>query len=117
MTFDDYQTGVLRTWSPDITPLTQWEKEVVFAETGLSGETGEVSELVKKGIFHGQGELLDPEKLKKELGDVLYYVVALANLFNLTLDEIATANNRKLQVRYPDGFVKGGGIREGEGAA
>lgn len=116
MTFNDYQQGVLRTWSPD-TNLTPWQIECLFAETGLSGETGEISELLKKGIFHGQPEMLDSEKVKKELGDVLYYLNVIAHLFNIPFEEVAAANNAKLLARYPEGFVKGGGKRTGEGAA
>jgi NTP pyrophosphatase (non-canonical NTP hydrolase) len=114
--FNDYQKGVLRTWNPDVN-ITPLAIEMLFAETGLSGETGEISELLKKGIFHGQVELLDREKMKKELGDVLYYLNIIAHLFDIPFEEVAEANNRKLLARYPEGFVKGGGIREGEGAA
>lgn len=116
MTFAEYRVAVNRTWKVSETPLTHWEKELVFAETGLSGETGEVSELIKKGVFHGMPELLDREKFKKELGDALYYITKIADLFNLSLEEVAEANNRKLEARYPKGFVPGGGIREGEAA-
>lgn len=116
MTWDDYQNGVQRTWNVDPRPLTQWEKELAFAETGLSGETGEVSEMIKKGIFHGQPEMLDATKMKKELGDALYYLTEIATLFGIRLQEVAEANNRKLLARYPNGFVPGGGNREGEAA-
>jgi len=115
VTFNDYQEGVLRTWSPD-TNITSFAIELLFAETGLSGESGEVSDLLKKGIFHGLPELLDREKMKKELGDVLYYLNVIAHLFDIPFEEVAEANNAKLLVRYPDGFVPGGGIRQGEGA-
>lgn len=116
MKFSEYQQGVLRTWSPD-TDLTPWQIECLFAGTGLSGETGEVSEMLKKGIFHGQAEMLDPAKVKKELGDVFYYLNVIAHLFGIPFEEVAEANNAKLVARYPEGFVKGGGIRVGEGAA
>lgn len=116
MNFAEYQNGVRRTWKVEDTDLTQWQKEVVFCETGISGESGELSEMIKKGIFHGQPELLDPAKVQKELGDLLYYVTQMATLFGLLIEDVARVNNLKLQARYPDGFVKGGGIRTGEGA-
>jgi NTP pyrophosphatase (non-canonical NTP hydrolase) len=115
MNFAEFQAGVRRTWKVEETALTQWQKEVVFCETGVSGETGELSEMIKKGIFHGIPELLDPQKVKKELGDILYYATMMADLFGLTIEEVAEANQAKLRARYPDGFVKGGGIRTGEG--
>lgn len=68
---------------------------------GLAGEAGEVCDLLKK--HWGHLHPLDHEKLKKELGDVLWYVAALAVQFGLTLDEVALANVAKLTARYPKG--------------
>lgn len=116
MDFKEYQSGVVRTWRSDPIELTPWQVKVLFCETGLSGETGELSENIKKGIFHGLPELLDREKVKKELGDILWYTTAMADTFGLTLEEIAEANNKKLAARYPAGFTPGGGIRTGDGA-
>ena len=75
---------------------------MVWAAIGLAGETGEVAELVKKGIFHQHG--IDIETLKKELGDVLWYVAALCTQFHLNMSEIMQQNIEKLNVRYPNGF-------------
>ena len=105
MTFDDYQAGAART------SAAPWpERERMMVQTlGLCGEAGEVADLVKKATWHGR-ELTDAE-LMKELGDVLWYVSDLATARGLNLADIATANLAKLQQRYPDGFVVGGGIR------
>lgn len=81
----------------------------VNAALGLAGETGEVVEIIKKAYYHGVG--LDREKLKSELGDVLFYLDWLASLEGFTLQEVADANITKLKARYPDGFVGGGGNR------
>jgi NTP pyrophosphatase (non-canonical NTP hydrolase) len=71
---------------------------------------GSIADMVKKAVSHGVAA--DRDALKKELGDVLWYVTAVANDNNLTLEEIAQANLQKLRERYPNGFVKGGGVRE-----
>lgn len=63
------------------------EKEISAYALGLAGEAGEVVDLLKKSWGHGHP--LDAEKLKKELGDTLWYVVALALQFGLTIDQIA----------------------------
>lgn len=70
---------------------------------GLAGESGEVIEHIKKYIGHGHP--LDVAIMRKELGDVLWYVSALATLCNLSLADVAAANIAKLQARYPDGFT------------
>lgn len=45
---------------------------------GLTGEAGEVSDLVKKGIFHEKG--LDMDHIKKEVGDVCWYIALICRL-------------------------------------
>ena len=69
---------------------------------GLVGEVGEVVDLLKKFFFHGHE--VDSGRLKSELGDILWYVSAVASLFNLDLQEIAQGNIEKLEKRYPEGF-------------
>jgi NTP pyrophosphatase (non-canonical NTP hydrolase) len=76
---------------------------------GICGESGEVAEIIKKHLGHGQD--VDVEKLTLELGDVLWYISALAHLYQISLEEVAEENLRKLAKRYPTGFVKGGGKR------
>lgn len=72
---------------------------------GLSGEAGEVTDLLKKVLFHEHK--LDAEmrkKLVREMGDVLWYLQYGANRLGVTLLDVARENLRKLQARYPEGF-------------
>lgn len=69
---------------------------------GLSGETGELIDIIKKWIFHGKP--LDIEHAKKELGDVCWYIAMIAHSFGWNLDEILQMNIDKLKARYPEGF-------------
>lgn len=69
---------------------------------GLAGEAGEVCDLLKK--HWGHLHPLDREKLKKELGDVLWYVAAIAAQHDMLLEDVALANVEKLTKRYPAGF-------------
>lgn len=71
---------------------------------GLAGESGEVCDLIKKALFHGHG--LHAEKIKEELGDVLWYVAMIATTMGMSLNEIAEENIAKLSRRYPNGFDK-----------
>ena len=75
---------------------------LVWNALGLAGEAGEVAELVKKGILHQHG--LDRERLKKELGDVLWYAAALCTRLDLDMGAVMQANIDKLLERYPEGF-------------
>lgn len=69
---------------------------------GLTGESGEVADLIKKHFGHGHE--LDRDKLKKELGDVLWYLARLSAEFGILLSDVADSNIAKLRARYPNGF-------------
>lgn len=78
---------------------------------GLVGESGEIAEKVKKLVRDKNSDLdeFDVEDLKKELGDVLWYVAVLADFFDLKLDDIAQANADKLASRQKRGKLSGSG--------
>ena len=69
---------------------------------GLSGESGEFIDMIKKWIFHEKE--LDEDHAKKELGDVMWYVAMICESFGWSLDEIMQMNIDKLKKRYPEGF-------------
>ena len=98
MNLREYQLAALRTWSPD----PDQTRRVLNACLGLSGEVGEVTEPLKKHFFHGKS--LDVGEFGKELGDVLYYISVLANEYGLDLEDVARANIRKLEKRWPNKF-------------
>lgn len=68
---------------------------------GLPGEVGEVLELIKKDRRPGdRQQIMDIEKLTKELGDVLWYVTKTAKTYGIELETIATGNVKKLTKRH-----------------
>ncbi len=69
---------------------------------GVAGEAGEMANYVKKGIFHEHG--IDREKIKDELGDILWYVALIAEASSIQLEDVALNNVAKLKRRYPEGF-------------
>ena len=94
---DIYQLDVLK-YAPD---YQHYKLNVLYAAIGMCGEAGEVSELVKKYEYHGHA--IDTEHLARELGDVLWYVAYMADLFGYSLGKIMAINQEKLAKRYPDG--------------
>ena len=97
-TLNHYQVQVLRT--ANVEHGTAWEKAI--CGLGIAGEAGEVADLIKKEVGHRHEE--NAQKVSEELGDVLWYVARIADLYGLPLSVIATANIEKLKARYPDGF-------------
>lgn len=101
LSLNDYQRQSMRTAGDATDP--RWE--LSGYGLGIAGEAGEVADIIKKVNHHGHP--LTPEllaKLKKELGDVLWYVQAVSYRTGWTLEEIASANLDKLTARYPEGF-------------
>jgi NTP pyrophosphatase (non-canonical NTP hydrolase) len=88
------------------------ERRLMVAALGLAGEAGEFANLVKKMTAHGHS--FDPEPLKDELGDVLWYLAEAATAAGLDLNEIAQENVEKLLKRYPKGFNQESSINRKE---
>ncbi|PEM64410.1 nucleoside triphosphate pyrophosphohydrolase family protein [Bacillus toyonensis] len=107
---NDYQSKTLRTWNTE----EGSDFRLSNVALGLSGESGEVSDAIKKAIYHGHGfktpftrdkpKAVDKLELAKELGDIMYYISVGAHELGYTLQEIAEININKLAKRYPEGF-------------
>ena len=106
MDFDNYQIEARRT---AIYPNK--DNNFVYPTLGLVGESGEVAEKIKK-ILRDKNGTFDYESklaLKKELGDVLWYLSNLSNELNFSLNDIAKENLEKLNLRLSKGRISGSG--------
>lgn len=98
MTFDAYQRASARTINTDL----GYQDQLANAGLGISDEAGEVAGLVKKMLY--QGHQANATKLADEMGDVLWYLALLATTMGFSLGDVAAANVKKLEARYPKGF-------------
>jgi NTP pyrophosphatase (non-canonical NTP hydrolase) len=79
-------------------------ERLLTAAVGMSAEAGEFTEVIKKMIF--QGKPVNEENLfhlKRELGDIMWYVAQACMGLNVSFNEIVEMNVEKLQARYPGG--------------
>ena len=79
-------------------------ERLLTASVGMCAEAGEFTEVVKKIVF--QGKPVSEENLfhlKRELGDIMWYVAQACMGLNTTIDEIIEMNVEKLSSRYPHG--------------
>ena len=79
-------------------------ERLLTAAVGMSAEAGEFTEVIKKMIF--QGKPVNEENLfhlKRELGDIMWYVAQACMGLNISFNEIVEMNVEKLQARYPGG--------------
>lgn len=86
--------------------------ELLNGALGLSGEAGEVADMIKKHIFHGHD--LKSDDLIKELGDVCWYLALLCHAIDVPLEEVMSRNIEKLKKRYPEGFSESASINRKE---
>jgi NTP pyrophosphatase (non-canonical NTP hydrolase) len=108
MTFDEYQKIALTTAHQTYTDATL--QNSIWA-MGIAGEAGEVIEKWKKIVAYKDGKLSveDREELKKELGDVVWYIAVLAYSLGLSFDDVMSLNTKKLASRKERGVIKGSG--------
>ena len=72
---------------------------------GICSEGGELLDLVKKLLFQGKEPTPElREKIKLELGDVMWYVQQVLIWGGWSLNEVLAENTKKLSGRYPEGF-------------
>ena len=111
----DFVDGVTSEPSKDfamlLKRLTELEVEhdadlshLLTAALGLTAEAGEFTEVVKKIIFQGR-PYTEPNvfHLKRELGDICWYIAQACMALDTTFDEIIEMNVEKLKARYPGG--------------
>ena len=105
MNFNEYQEKALST------AIYGEENAFIYPALGLCGEAGEVAEKVKKVIRDDGGKLTNEKSLEiaKELGDVLWYVAALAHDLTLDMGFIAEQNIAKLESRKKRDIIHGDG--------
>lgn len=92
------------------TSCAEPHKDLAHVVTGLSGEAGEVSELLKKEVFRGKEKSI--EEWTSELGDVLWYLMATATIKGINIEDIWKCNCQKLEDRRKKG-MKGKDTWEG----
>ena len=97
-TFNEYQVAAARTIREDMLP---YEVES-HALHGMVAEIGELHGIYQK-VY--QMHPANDEHLKKELGDLLWFIAEYCTARDWKLEDIAQMNIDKLLARYPDGFA------------
>ena len=103
MTPNEYQHNAMRTASG--ISMSCPENLLLQGVMGMSGESGEALDIVKKIMFQGHPlNEATKEHLIRELGDVLWYVATTAEALNVPLETVMQTNIDKLRARYPMAF-------------
>ncbi|SRR5579883_676174 len=94
MSYDDYQKLAMRT-----NGQTDEQAMLDMCLLGLSGEVGELNDLLKKLLFHNHPQEL--EKICLECGDVMWYVALACEYFQWSLDELL--ENKEYMISFHRG--------------
>lgn len=108
MTGNEYQYLASRTINKNLT-VRDMELHAIH---GMAGEIGELHSIYQKEY---QGHDVDLEHIKKELGDLLWFIAEYCTSYDWNLEEIMQMNIDKLKKRYPDGFEKEKSLNRKEG--
>lgn len=97
MTGNEYQELAARTINNEL----KGNEIEMHALHGMVGEIGELHGIYQK-VY--QGHFDSPEHIKKELGDLMWFIAEYCTAMGFSLDDIMEMNISKLQARFPDGF-------------
>ena len=97
MTGNEYQKLAARTINKGLT----FEEQKCHALHGMVGEIGEIHSIYQKMY---QGHAFEVDHVKKEFGDLLWFIAEYCTAKGWRLDDIMRMNIDKLKERYPDGF-------------
>lgn len=111
MELNEYQRLANQTdQQPEETDLENDPRSIMVPLLGMAGEVGELLGEHKKWLRDGESHRLFPERVKEELGDVLWYLSNVATKHALTLEEVADFNlsktGRRWQSVSPDRATK-----------
>lgn len=108
MTGNEYQKLAERTMNKN----SSMNDCMYHALHGMVGEIGEIHSLYQK-VY--QGHWLDDEHLKKELGDLLWFIAEFCTSQGWNLEDVMSLNIEKLKARYPEGFSTEKSLNRKEG--
>lgn len=108
MTGNEYQVLAARTINTDLENYQQMN----HALHGIVGEVGEIHSLYQK-VY--QGHDIDAEHIKKEFGDLLWFIAEYCTGMNWNLEDVMQMNIDKLKARFPEGFEVDKSLHRKEG--
>lgn len=105
MNFTDYQQEAVKT------AIYGAGSSIIYPALGLANEAGEVLGKIKKVLRDSNGDFNDANRaaIAKEMGDVQWYLAALAQDIGWDLGQIAIMNLKKLKDRQSRDVIQGSG--------
>jgi len=103
MNSKEYIQLAIRTES-NFSPLRSSAKSrLLHGGVGIATEAGELLDNIKKHLFYKRA--IDETNMKEELGDLLWYMAIICDVYGWDFEDIMERNIEKLRVRYPEKFT------------
>ena len=105
MTFKEYQNEAVKT------AIYGEGQKIIYPALGLGNEAGEVQGKIKKVLRDNDGIFGEKEiaAISDEISDVLWYMAALCADLEISLEDVAINNIKKLRDRQARGVIQGSG--------
>lgn len=98
--YEDIVQNLIKSSDEILKTLTPDQLHLLHVCVGLSGEVGELLDLIKKMVVYSK--FVSRDDLINEMGDVEFYLQALRTHTNISREQAINANVQKLKKRYPD---------------
>ena len=108
MTGNEYQKLASRTINPELDEGLQ----MYHALHGMVGEIGEIHSIFQKSY---QGHDISDEHMKKEVGDLLWFIAEFCTALGWELEDVMKMNIEKLKARFPEGFTEDKSLHRKQG--
>jgi NTP pyrophosphatase (non-canonical NTP hydrolase) len=108
MDIKTYLTESEKTLSEKFFATDTKNQKLLHAVIGLSTESGELLDQMKKVVYYGKE--LDRVNIKEELGDLMWYMAILMRELDLDMDDVLEVNINKLRTRYGEKFNSEGAL-------
>ena len=101
MKYSEFVTRRCKYGGAIVNSMTAMDAHILHMAVGVSGESGELLDAIKKAVIYRK--ILDVDNVKEEIGDCLFYLQGLCNAIEYSFDEAIADNMEKLNKRYSEG--------------
>ena len=99
--YQQFVNSIVKPGDEIVRQLTPQQAHLLHMAVGISGESGELLDAVKKHCVYQKQ--IDIDNIKEEAGDILFYLTGLLNELDMSLEDCIIANREKLSKRYASG--------------
>lgn len=106
--YQQFVNSLVKPGAEIVRQLTPHQAHLLHMAVGVSGESGELLDAIKKHCVYQKQ--INMDNVIEEAGDILFYLTGLLNDLNISLEDCIKVNINKLSKRYPNGYSNAAAI-------